>query len=47
MQALAAMPLNVAAGIRVVLTDIDDTLTTDGRLPADAYAALELSLIHI
>ena len=41
MQALAAMPLNVAAGIRVVLTDIDDTLTTDGRLPADAYAALE------
>jgi HAD superfamily hydrolase (TIGR01484 family) len=24
-----------------VLTDIDDTLTTDGRLPADAYAALE------
>ena len=24
-----------------MLTDIDDTLTTDGRLPADAYAALE------
>ena len=24
-----------------VLTDIDDTLTTDGRLPAIAYAALE------
>ena len=41
MQALAAMPLTVAAGIRVVLTDIDDTLTTEGRLPADAYAALE------
>jgi HAD superfamily hydrolase (TIGR01484 family) len=27
--------------VRVVLTDIDDTLTTDGRLPALAYAALE------
>jgi HAD superfamily hydrolase (TIGR01484 family) len=27
--------------IRVVLTDIDDTLTTDGRLTADAYRALE------
>ncbi|WKK18584.1 HAD-IIB family hydrolase [Achromobacter insolitus] len=41
MQALAAMPLTVAAAVRVVLTDIDDTLTTEGRLPADAYAALE------
>ncbi len=29
------------ARIGVVLTDIDDTLTTDGRLPAIAYAALE------
>ena len=27
--------------VRVVLTDIDDTLTTDGRLTASAYAALE------
>jgi HAD superfamily hydrolase (TIGR01484 family) len=27
--------------ISVVLTDIDDTLTTDGRLPAAAYSALE------
>jgi len=27
--------------VRVVLTDIDDTLTTDGRLAAVAYAALE------
>lgn len=41
MQALAAMPLTVASAVRVVLTDIDDTLTTEGRLPADAYAALE------
>lgn len=27
--------------LRAVLTDIDDTVTTDGRLPAAAYAALE------
>lgn len=30
-----------AAGIRGVFCDIDDTLTTDGRLTAQAYAALE------
>ncbi len=41
MQALSAMPRIDAAAVRVVLTDIDDTLTTEGRLPADAYAALE------
>ena len=41
MQALAAMPASVAAGIRIVLSDIDDTITSDGRLTADAYAALE------
>ena len=29
------------AAIRGVLTDIDDTLTTRGRLTADAYAAME------
>lgn len=29
------------ARLRWVLTDIDDTLTLDGRLPAAAYAALE------
>jgi hypothetical protein len=28
-------------GIGAVLLDIDDTLTTDGKLTADAYAALE------
>src|SRR5438445_12196923 len=30
-----------AREVRVVLTDIDDTLTDNGRLPARAYAALE------
>lgn len=28
-------------GVEIVLTDIDDTLTIDGRLPAMAYSALE------
>lgn len=35
------MDLNVAKQVRFVLTDIDDTVTTEGRLTADAYAALE------
>ena len=30
-----------AAGVRGVFCDIDDTLTTDGRLTAEAYSALE------
>ena len=30
-----------ARGIQALLVDIDDTLTTDGRLSAEAYAALE------
>jgi HAD superfamily hydrolase (TIGR01484 family) len=41
MRPIVDMPLDVAARIRVVLTDIDDTLTTEGRLPACAYQALE------
>jgi HAD superfamily hydrolase (TIGR01484 family) len=34
------MPDRVRRAIRGVLTDIDDTLTTDGKLTAGAYAAL-------
>jgi HAD superfamily hydrolase (TIGR01484 family) len=41
MRPLAAMSDAVAAGVTVVLADIDDTLTHDGRLPAEAYQALE------
>ncbi|OZI71624.1 HAD-IIB family hydrolase [Bordetella genomosp. 12] len=41
MQPLAALPGPVAAAVRTVLTDIDDTVTTDGRLTADAYTAME------
>jgi hypothetical protein len=38
---LATMPDAARRGVRIVLTDIDDTLSTHGRIPARAYAALE------
>ncbi|HWA19618.1 MAG TPA: HAD-IIB family hydrolase [Devosia sp.] len=38
---LAEMADDVARGVRAVLTDIDDTLTDNGRLRADTYLALE------
>ena len=38
MRPLAELPRN---GVVAVLADIDDTLTTEGRLTADAYRALE------
>ncbi|MEY3739994.1 MAG: hypothetical protein RLZZ192_670 [Pseudomonadota bacterium] len=41
MRALTTFAPEQAANIRFLLTDIDDTLTTDGRLTADAYGALE------
>jgi HAD superfamily hydrolase (TIGR01484 family) len=41
MQALQTMDVSVAKQIRFVLTDIDDTVTTEGRLTAAAYEALE------
>jgi HAD superfamily hydrolase (TIGR01484 family) len=41
MRPLADMPLETRRQVVGVFTDIDDTLTTEGRLHADAYAALE------
>ena len=38
---LAEMPAEVRRAIRGVLADIDDTITTHGKLMPDAYAALE------
>jgi hypothetical protein len=38
---LAACPRETLAAIEGVLTDIDETLSTHGRLAADAYGALE------
>jgi HAD superfamily hydrolase (TIGR01484 family) len=41
MKPLAEFPVEARRRIRVVLTDIDDTLTTGGHLHAAAYTALE------
>ena len=41
MQPLAALPDSVRGEIRGVLTDIDDTLSTHGKITATAYAAME------
>jgi HAD superfamily hydrolase (TIGR01484 family) len=38
---LSEFPIDERRAIRGVLFDIDDTLTTAGRLTADAYAAME------
>jgi hypothetical protein len=38
---LDAFPTAIARGLIGVFTDIDDTITTDGHLPAAAYGALE------
>ena len=41
MKDLSTISAEALRGVKAVLTDIDDTLTTHGRLPAVAYAALE------
>lgn len=41
MRPITELPTATAAAIDVVLADIDDTLTTNGRLTAQAYQALE------
>ncbi len=41
MRPLAEFPAAARRALVGVLTDIDDTLTTEGRLPAAAYGALE------
>ena len=38
---LSQFPLERRSAVRGVLADIDDTLTTDGRLAAAAYGAME------
>lgn len=40
MQPLTGAPRGMLAGVVAVLTDIDDTLTLHGRLPAEAFGAL-------
>ena len=41
MRSLEHFPWAVRNEIRGVFADIDDTLTTNGRLTAEAYSALE------
>ncbi|MCH8834519.1 MAG: HAD-IIB family hydrolase [Proteobacteria bacterium] len=41
MRPLDAFPMQARRLVKGVLTDIDDTLTTGGRLTAEAYAAME------
>lgn len=40
MTPLELMPVEVARSVSFVFTDIDDTITTDGQLEPEAYAAL-------
>ena len=40
MQPLSAWPLSVRSRIDVLLSDIDDTMTRDGKLPAESYRAM-------
>jgi HAD superfamily hydrolase (TIGR01484 family) len=41
MRLLSQFAVEMSASTRVLLFDIDDTLTTEGRLTAEAYSALE------
>jgi HAD superfamily hydrolase (TIGR01484 family) len=41
MRPLAELPPELCRRVRYVLSDIDDTMTDDGRLGAEAYAALQ------
>jgi hypothetical protein len=41
MRPLSSLPLAAGAAMRGVLADIDDTVSTDGRITAEAYAAME------
>ncbi len=41
MKTLSHFPLKIRASVRVLLFDIDDTITSDGQLTAAAYSALE------
>jgi HAD superfamily hydrolase (TIGR01484 family) len=41
MQPLSALPAAARRSIRGLFTDIDDTLSTDGRITSEAYVAME------
>ena len=41
MKPFESCPVDTLRQVKGVFTDIDDTLTTNGRMPAEAYAAME------
>ena len=41
MKPFSQFPIRIKEGIQFILTDIDDTLTIKGRLPADVFVAME------
>ena len=41
MEPFEEFPESVKKNIRYALADIDDTLTVNGRLPAEVFAAME------
>ena len=41
MKPISQFPIAIKKDIRYILTDIDDTLTNGGRLPADVFVAME------
>lgn len=40
MKSITQLPAQTRASIRFLFTDIDDTITTDGKLPSESYQAL-------
>ena len=40
MKSINQLPAQTRASIRFLFTDIDDTITTDGKLPVESYQAL-------
>ena len=41
MKPLSEFPIDARRAIKGVLCDIDDTLSTEGRITAEAYSAME------
>ena len=40
MKSISQLPVQTRASIQFLFTDIDDTMTTEGKLPAESYRAL-------
>ena len=47
MKPFSQFPVRLKKNIHFILADIDDTLTNNGRLPADVFAAIENTLTSI